>query len=159
MRDSCNPEGVSDGSRLAVYHTLSSALLCIACALPFMFAPCIRFFILWVTCASLHPTYLCWHLFLCYFCCCFCCFCFSFLSICRFLPYFSFFVFCFMLPLEHCRCSSDLFLFPADHLPDWQPRILQGMVEARSGNVKNTHTHTLHTHAMAATWSLCIDPI
>ena len=27
-------------------------------------------------------------------------------------------------------------------LPDWQPRILLGMVEARSVNVKNTHSHT-----------------
>ena len=25
-----------------------------------------------------------------------------------------------------------------DHVPDWQPRILLGMVEARSVNVKNT---------------------
>ena len=31
---------------------------------------------------------------------------------------------------------------PADHVPDWQPRILLGRVEARSINVKNTHTHT-----------------
>ena len=27
-----------------------------------------------------------------------------------------------------------------DHVPDWQPRILLGMVEARSVNVKNTTT-------------------
>ena len=33
------------------------------------------------------------------------------------------------------------FSCPADHVPDWQPRILMGMVEARSVNVKNTHTH------------------
>ena len=31
---------------------------------------------------------------------------------------------------------------PADHIPDWQPRILLGMVEARSVNVKNTTTTT-----------------
>ena len=31
-----------------------------------------------------------------------------------------------------------MFLCPADHVPDWQPRILLGiMVEARSVNVKN----------------------
>ena len=29
-----------------------------------------------------------------------------------------------------------IFFCPADHVPDWQPRILQGMVEARSVNVK-----------------------
>ena len=27
---------------------------------------------------------------------------------------------------------------PADHVPDWQPRIILGMVEARSVNVKKT---------------------
>ena len=31
---------------------------------------------------------------------------------------------------------------PADHLPDWQPRIVLGMVEARSVNVKKTTTTT-----------------
>ena len=29
-----------------------------------------------------------------------------------------------------------------DHVPDWQPRILLGMVEARSVNVKKTTTTT-----------------
>ena len=29
---------------------------------------------------------------------------------------------------------------PADHVPDWQPRIVLGMVEARSVNVKKTTT-------------------
>ena len=32
------------------------------------------------------------------------------------------------------------FFCPADHVPDWQPRILLGMVEARSVNVKKTTT-------------------
>ena len=32
------------------------------------------------------------------------------------------------------------FSCPADHVPDWQPRILLGMVEARSINLKNTTT-------------------
>ena len=27
---------------------------------------------------------------------------------------------------------------PADHVPDWQPRLVLGMVEARSVNVKKT---------------------
>ena len=31
-----------------------------------------------------------------------------------------------------------IFFCPADHVPDWQPRILLGMVEARSVNVKKT---------------------
>ena len=39
-----------------------------------------------------------------------------------------------------------IFSCPADHVPDWQPRRLLGMVEARSVNVKNTHAHT-HTEA------------
>ena len=29
-----------------------------------------------------------------------------------------------------------------DHVPDWQPRVLLGMVEARSVNVKKTTTTT-----------------
>ena len=31
-----------------------------------------------------------------------------------------------------------IFFCPADHVPDWQPRIVLGMVEARSVNVKKT---------------------
>ena len=41
-----------------------------------------------------------------------------------------------------------IFFCPADHVPDWQPRVLLGMVEARSVNVKKTTTTTtcpLHT--------------
>ena len=42
-----------------------------------------------------------------------------------------------------------IFFCPADHVPDWQPRILLGMVEARSVNAKKTTTtispyNTLH---------------
>ena len=33
-----------------------------------------------------------------------------------------------------------IFSFPTDHVSEWQPRILLGMVEARSVNVKNTTT-------------------
>ena len=35
-----------------------------------------------------------------------------------------------------------IFFCPADHVPDWQPRILLGTVEARSVNVKKTTTTT-----------------
>ena len=52
------------------------------------------------------------------------------------------FLFLILLSLELCRCSSDLFLSPVDHVPDWQPRILLGTVEARSVNVKKTTTTT-----------------
>ena len=60
---------------------------------------------------------------------------FLFLSLCRF--FFVCFVFFF------CSHSSfvDIPLIsfcPADHVPDWHPRILLGMVEARSVNVKKT---------------------
>ena len=37
-----------------------------------------------------------------------------------------------------------IFFCPADHVPDWQPRVLLGMVEARSVNVKKTTTTTTH---------------
>ena len=40
------------------------------------------------------------------------------------------------------RTSRGHFFCPADHVPDWQPRILLGMVEARSVNVKKTTTTT-----------------
>ena len=35
-----------------------------------------------------------------------------------------------------------IFFCPADHVPDWEPRVLLGMVEARSVNVKKTTTTT-----------------
>ena len=43
-----------------------------------------------------------------------------------------------------------VFSFPADHVvPGRQPRILLGMVEARSiNNVKNIHAHTLTSHTI-----------
>ena len=51
----------------------------------------------------------------------------------------SFVCLCFsLLSLELGRCSSLIFFCPADHVPDWQPRVLLGMVEARSVNVKKT---------------------
>ena len=38
-----------------------------------------------------------------------------------------------------------IFFCPADHVPDWQPRVLLGMVEARSVNVKKTTTTTIYS--------------
>ena len=63
-----------------------------------------------------------------------------------FLSFFVLFCFCFvvMLSLELCRCSSDIFLSSRPRTPDWQPRILLGMVEARSINVKNTTATTTY---------------
>ena len=60
---------------------------------------------------------------------------FLFLSLCRFLCVCVFL----LLSLELGRCSSDLFL-PIRPRTDWQPRVLLGMVEARSVNVKKTIT-------------------
>ena len=37
---------------------------------------------------------------------------------------------------------------PADHVPDWQPGILLGMVEARSVNVKRRRTTTTVLHPL-----------
>ena len=39
------------------------------------------------------------------------------------------------------RCDPLTLVPLCDHVPDWQPRILLGMVEARSVNVKNTTTY------------------
>ena len=71
---------------------------------------------------------------------------FLFLSLCRFffVRVWTFLV----LSLELGICSSDIFC-PADHVPDWQPRILLGMVEARSVNVKKTQAR-VHEGAMYA---------
>ena len=93
--------------------------------------------ILWLPCESGSASYRSFLAFFCVFLCYF--YLFIFLS---FLP-------CFLL-LFLCYCWSFkdvplIFSCPAGHVvvPDWQPRILLGMVEARSVNVKNTHTHTL----------------
>ena len=55
---------------------------------------------------------------------------FLFLSLCRFF-------FCSHWSLVDVPL---IFFCPADHVPDWQPRILLVMVEARSVNVKKTTT-------------------
>ena len=56
-----------------------------------------------------------------------------------FLSYFRSSYFCFMLSLELSVDVSLILSCPADHVPDPQTRILLGMAEARSVNVKNTH--------------------
>ena len=41
-----------------------------------------------------------------------------------------------------------IFFCPADHVPDWQPRVLLGMAEARSVNVKKTTTTTTRNDSL-----------
>ena len=53
------------------------------------------------------------------------------------LSFFCVFVFFFCSPWSLVDVPLISFC-PADHVPDWQPRILLGMVEARSVNVKKT---------------------
>ena len=62
---------------------------------------------------------------------------FLFLSLCRFLCV------CVFLLLHWSLVDVPLIFFcPGDHVPDWQPRILLGMVKARSVNVKKLTTTT-----------------
>ena len=42
-----------------------------------------------------------------------------------------------------------IFFCPADHVPDWQPRVLLGMVEARSVNVKKTTNNNNHAEVLS----------
>ena len=59
---------------------------------------------------------------------------FMFLSLCRLCV-------CVFLCSHWSLVDVPLICFcPADHVPDWQPRVLLGMVEARSVNVKKTTT-------------------
>ena len=63
---------------------------------------------------------------------------FLFLSLCRLCV-------CVFLCSHRSLVDAPLIFFcPGDHLPDWQPRVLLGMVEARSVNVKKTTTYTLY---------------
>ena len=57
---------------------------------------------------------------------------FLFLSLCRFL-----FVFFFCSHWSFVDVPL-IFFCPADHVPNWRPHILLGLVEARSLNVKKT---------------------
>ena len=64
---------------------------------------------------------------------------FLFLSLCRF-----FVCLCFFFCSHWSLVDVPLIFFcPADHVPDWQPCVLLGMVEARSVNVKKTTTTTV----------------
>ena len=60
------------------------------------------------------------------------------------VPFLLSFLFCFVMFFFCSRWSFVdvplIFFWPADLVPDWQPRMLLGMVEARSVNVKNTTT-------------------
>ena len=61
---------------------------------------------------------------------------FMFLSLCRLCV-------CVFLCSHWSLVDVPLIFFcPADHVPDWQPRVLLGMVEARSINVKKTTTYS-----------------
>ena len=62
---------------------------------------------------------------------------FLFLSLCRVFVFF----FCSHWSLVDVPL---IFFCPVDHVPDWQPRVLLGMVEARSVNVKKTTTTTTY---------------
>ena len=127
MRCSCDSGG---GHRLArgwryTKPSLESALLCVTRVRVCAMNP----FYLWVAARlCILPT-----LFgICFFC------------------FLSFLFVVFVLFLLSCSRWSFvdiplIFSCPADDVPDWQPRTLLGMVEARSVNVKNTHAHT-HTH-------------
>ena len=62
---------------------------------------------------------------------------FLFLSLCRFC------LFEFFFRSHWSLVDVALISFcPADHVPDWQLRIVLGMVEARSVNVRETTTTT-----------------
>ena len=92
-----DPGRVSDGSRLALYQSLS-----IECPSPIFF----------------------WHVYL---------------VIVPFFLSFLFLLLCFSFALVGALADVPLIFFcPSDHVPDWQPRILLGMAEARSVNVKKT---------------------
>ena len=66
---------------------------------------------------------------------------FMFLSLCRLCV-------CVFLCSHWSLVDVPLIFFcPADHVPDWQPRVLLGMVEARSVNVKKTTTTTTFIHS------------
>ena len=70
---------------------------------------------------------------------------FMFLSLCRLCV-------CVFLCSHWSLVDVPLIFFcPADHVPDWQPRVLLGMVEARSVNVKKTTTTTTTRRVLICT--------
>ena len=57
------------------------------------------------------------------------------------VPFSLSFLFVFLFCSDWSLVDVPLISFcPADHVPDWQPRIVLGMVEARSVDVKKTTT-------------------
>ena len=69
---------------------------------------------------------------------------FMFLSLCRLCV-------CVFLCSHWSLVDVPLIFFcPADHVPDWQPRVLLGMVEARSVNVKKTTKKQQQQHRPAS---------
>ena len=78
---------------------------------------------------------------------------FLFLSLCRFCLFV--FFFCSHWSLVDVPLIS---FCPVDHVPDWQPRIVLGMVEARSVNVKKATTTTTMHIASCVTDDLSISP-
>ena len=75
---------------------------------------------------------------------------FMFLSLCRLCV-------CVFLCSHWSLVDVPLIFFcPADHVPDWQPRELLGMVEARSVNVKKTTTTTERKICVCVLWSLSL---
>ena len=74
---------------------------------------------------------------------CYCSFLFVVSVLFRYV--FLLFVFEFALVGALYKYVPLIFFCPADHVPDWQPRILLGTVEARSVNVKKTTTTTTGT--------------
>ena len=75
---------------------------------------------------------------------------FMFLSLCRLCV-------CVFLCSHWSLVDVPLIFFcPADHVPDWQPRVLLGMVEARSVNVKKTTTTTEDSRSDGWQWTCLV---
>ena len=71
---------------------------------------------------------------------------FMFLSLCRFF-FFFFSVFVFFFCSHWSLVDVPLIFFcPADHVPDWQPRVLLGMVEARSVKCEENNNNNKMKH-------------
>ena len=78
---------------------------------------------------------------------------FMFLSLCRLCV-------CVFLCSHWSLVDVPLIFFcPADHVPDWQPRVLLGiMVEARSVNVKKTTKQQQQPHNLLRRWDVSSNP-
>ena len=78
-----------------------------------------------------------------------------FLAFCRFC----FVSLCFFFSLVGAVDVLLISLCPVDHVPDWQSRILLGIVEARSVNAKKTTTSTTPKHAGSHLSVVAIHPV